>query len=112
MTWVGDPLGAGFTSRRRLSLASGNREDLWCLPTATPEQTSGTARTRSSLALAAEPIEKMEPTEATEPIDRIVPTEPIDKIDPLDPMLRSEPADPADRYRYDGILASTPISGN
>ena len=54
----------------------------------------------------------MEPTEATEPIDRIVPTEPIDKIDPLDPMLRSEPADPADRYRYDGILASTPISGN
>ena len=76
-------------------------------------------------ALAAEPIEKMEATAATDPIDRtdpaepmhrIEPAEPMDKIDPLDPMLRSEPAEPADRREVSvfamlGFSHPLPISG-
>jgi hypothetical protein len=57
-------------------------------------------------ALANEPTERMQPNEATDPIDsidpaepmlKIEPEEPIDRIDPLDPMLRIEPPEPADR---------------
>jgi hypothetical protein len=47
--------------------------------------------------LAAEKIASTDPTEPTEPIDRIEPAEPIDKMDPVDPIDRIDPLEPIDR---------------